>query len=69
MEKQGKNPMTIDSKEPTISFADYAMNENRYRRLKMTNPEHAEELMKLSQEDVERRWKLLKGWAKALEAE
>ena len=33
----------------------------------MTNPEHAEELMKLSQEDVDRRWKMLKAWAKALE--
>ena len=69
LEKEGKNPMIIDSKEPTISFADYAMNENRYRRLKMTNPEHAEELMKLSQEDVDRRWKMLKAWARALESE
>ena len=68
LEKEGKNPMIIDSKDPSISFADYAMNENRYRRLKMSNPEHAEELMKLSQEDVDRRWKMLKAWAKALEA-
>ena len=69
LEKAGKNPMIIDSKEPTISFAEYAMNENRYRRLKMSNAEHAAELMQKSQEDVDRNWKLLKGWAKALETE
>ena len=69
LEKAGKNPMIVDSKEPTISFAEYAMNENRYRRLKMSNAEHAAELMQKSQEDVDRNWKLLKGWAKALETE
>ncbi len=66
---QGKNPMIIDSKEPTISFADYALNENRYRMLKMANPEHCDELMKEAQQDVDSAWKLLKGWAKALEVE
>ncbi len=69
LEKEGKNPMVIDSKEPTISFADYAMNENRYRMLKLANPEHADELMRKSQEDVDRSWKMLKAWAKALESE
>ncbi len=69
LEKEGKNPMVIDSKEPTMSFADYALNENRYRMLKMANPEHADELMKKSQEDVDRAWKMLKAWAKALESE
>ena len=52
LEKAGKNPMIIDSKEPTINFAEYAMNENRYRRLKMSNAEHAAELMQKSQEDA-----------------
>jgi pyruvate-ferredoxin/flavodoxin oxidoreductase len=41
----GKNPLQLDSKAPTISFADYANNENRYRMLKKNNPEHAAELM------------------------
>jgi pyruvate-ferredoxin/flavodoxin oxidoreductase len=69
LEEEGKNPMVIDSKEPTITFADYAMNENRYRMLKLANPEMADELMALSQKDVDKSWKLLKGWAKALETE
>jgi len=67
LEEQGKNPLIIDSKEPTIKFADYALNENRYRMLKMANPEHADQLMAESQKDVEKAWKFLKGRFKALE--
>jgi len=67
LEDEGKNPLIIDSKEPTISFADYAMGENRYRMLKMSNPEMAEALMEASQKDVEKAWKFLKGRYKALE--
>ncbi len=69
LEAEGKNPMIIDSKEPTIPFADYALSENRYRMLKLANPEHAEELMAASQKDVDKAWRMLKGWAKALDVE
>ena len=69
LEAEGKNPMIIDSKEPTIPFAEYALNENRYRMLKLANPTMADELMALSQKDVDKAWKLLKGWAKALDVE
>ncbi|NLX18771.1 MAG: pyruvate:ferredoxin (flavodoxin) oxidoreductase, partial [Desulfobulbus sp.] len=51
LEAEGKNPLIIDSKEPTISFADYALNENRYRMLKLSNPAMADELMEQSQKD------------------
>jgi len=67
LEEQGKNPLHIDSKAPSMPFADYALNENRYRMLKMMNPAHADELMAMSQKDVERAWKFLEGRAKALE--
>ena len=67
LEAEGKNPMIIDSKEPTIPFAEYALAENRYRMLKLANPEHADELMAESQKDDDKAWKLLKGWQKALE--
>jgi len=67
LEEKGKNPLIIDSKEPTITFADYALGENRYRMLKMSNPDHAEQLMAQSQKDVEKAWKFLKGRFKALE--
>ena len=67
MEEAGKNPLHIDSKAPAIPFADYALSENRYRALKLTNPTMADELMALSQKDVEKSWKFLEGRAKALE--
>ncbi|MDF1577017.1 MAG: pyruvate:ferredoxin (flavodoxin) oxidoreductase [Desulfobulbales bacterium] len=67
LEDEGKNPLHIDSKAPSIPFAEYALNENRYRMLKMMNPEHADELMALSQKDVDRGWRFLEGRAAALE--
>ncbi len=69
LEAEGKNPMIIDSKEPTISFADYALNENRYRMLKIANPEMVDQLMEESQKDTDKAWKMLKAWQKAMEAE
>jgi pyruvate-ferredoxin/flavodoxin oxidoreductase len=69
LEAEGKNPLHIDSKAPSIPFAEYALNENRYRMLKMMNPEHADELMEMSQKDVVKAWKFLEGRVKALEPE
>jgi pyruvate-ferredoxin/flavodoxin oxidoreductase len=67
LEEQGKNPLIIDSKEPTIKFAEYALNENRYRQLKMANPAQCDALMEASQKDVERSWKFLQSRFKSLE--
>lgn len=70
LEAQGKNPLTIDSKEPSISFAEYAYSENRYRALRASNPELAAKLMEKAEADVKRRWKYLKHMAKwSLEGE
>ena len=69
LEAQGKNPLIIDSKEPTISFADYALGENRYNMLKRVNPDKADGLMADSQKDVLKGWKFLKSLAVALEPE
>ena len=67
LEEEGKNPLHIDSKAPSMPFADYALNENRYRMLKMMNPAHADELMAMAQKDVEKAWKFLEGRFMALE--
>ncbi len=67
LEKEGKNPLIIDSKEPTISFDEYALGENRYRTLKRVNPAEADELMALSQKDVLKSWRFLKGLQQSLE--
>jgi pyruvate-ferredoxin/flavodoxin oxidoreductase len=42
---EGKNPLQLDSKEPTITFADYAQRQNRYRVLQKADPETAKRLM------------------------
>ncbi|MCB0102750.1 MAG: pyruvate:ferredoxin (flavodoxin) oxidoreductase, partial [Anaerolineales bacterium] len=55
---EGKNPLVIESKEPSIPFAQYAYNETRYKMLTQMNEERAEELMKEAQQDAKSRWTL-----------
>jgi len=53
---EGKNPLVLDSKEPTIPLEKFAYNETRFRMLLQSNEERAESLMKLAQHDVQDRW-------------
>jgi pyruvate-ferredoxin/flavodoxin oxidoreductase len=55
---EGKNPLQIESKEPSIPFSQYAYNETRYKMLTQMNEERAEELMKDAQHDAKARWTL-----------
>jgi pyruvate-ferredoxin/flavodoxin oxidoreductase len=55
---EGDNPLTLDSKEPSISIEDYAYNEIRYKMLTKSKPEEAKRLIELAQEDVTSRWHL-----------
>jgi pyruvate-ferredoxin/flavodoxin oxidoreductase len=64
LKEQGKNPLQLDSKPPTIAFADYAYNEDRYRSLKTSKPEVAAELMKLANRDAVDRYALMEQLAK-----
>jgi pyruvate-ferredoxin/flavodoxin oxidoreductase len=63
LRKEGKNPLVLDSKDPTIPVKDYAYNESRYRSLVQTDERRAEMLMKAAQEDVNARWELYKQMA------
>jgi len=60
LSEQGKNPLQLDSKEPTITLEEYAYGENRYRVLKKNNPEAAAALMARSTELTTRRYDLYK---------
>ena len=60
---EGHNPLSIDSKEPTIPVSQYAYNETRYRMLLQSDEQRAEALMKLAQKDVRGRWDLYKQMA------
>ena len=51
-----KNPLQLDSKAPTISFEEYAYDENRYKSLKKSNPQAAVDLMKKATHSTQSRF-------------
>lgn len=61
--EQGKNPLSIDSKAPTIPVSQYAYNETRYRMLMLSDESRAEALMKLAEKDARGRWDLYRQMA------
>ena len=67
LRRLGRNPMTLDSAAPSISFKDYALSENRYRVLAKTNPEHVGELMHAAEADVLKRWQAVQRLAEGVE--
>ncbi len=58
--EQGENPLTIDSKAPSIPLSDYAYSENRYKMLLKSDEARAEMLMKNAEKESGRRWELYK---------
>jgi pyruvate-ferredoxin/flavodoxin oxidoreductase len=52
LSEQGKNPLTLDSKPPSMPIKDYAYSETRYKMLTLSNPEEAKRLLQLAQGDV-----------------
>jgi pyruvate-ferredoxin/flavodoxin oxidoreductase len=57
---EGKNPLQLDSKPPSIDYAEYAYNETRFRTLKGKMPERAAHLLKLAQRDAIKRYNFYK---------
>ena len=61
LEKDGKNPLQLDSKEPKWElYQDYLMGETRYMTLKKTNPNEAIDLFEKNMFDAQRRWRQYK---------
>jgi pyruvate-ferredoxin/flavodoxin oxidoreductase len=60
LETAGKNPLQLDSKEPSIPLSDYVYGENRYQILKRSKPEVLEEFIVSAQKGVNAKFKLLK---------
>ena len=54
--EQGLNPLSLDSKDPSIPLEQYVYNETRYRMLVQADEARAEMLLKLAQNDVNKRW-------------
>jgi pyruvate-ferredoxin/flavodoxin oxidoreductase len=60
---EGKNPMQLDSKAPSVPLEDYIYNETRYSMLRQSHPEEAKKLLEEAREDVAARWKMYEMWA------
>ena len=63
--EQGKNPLTVDSKDPTESYQDFIKGEVRYASLAKLFPAKAEEAYKINEEDAKRRLETYKKMAEA----
>ena len=60
---QGKNPLVLDSKAPSVPLTEFTNNETRYTMLAHADPAAAKALGELAQHDVDARWKLYSHWA------
>ena len=56
---QGKNGLTLDSKAATISFAETATAENRFKQLLKANPDHAQEMLQKAEAGFKENYQLL----------
>lgn len=52
LKEDGKNPFTLDSKEPKESFRDFIMDQVRYNSLAKEFPDIAEELFELAEQNA-----------------
>jgi pyruvate-ferredoxin/flavodoxin oxidoreductase len=56
---QGKNPLQLDSKAPSTSYADFAGGENRWKVLQKSDPEASKALIDSAGKDAVKRYALL----------
>ncbi len=60
LKAEGKNPFSLDSKEPTASYQDFINNEARYTRLAQAFPERAKELFEKAEATAKAKYERLK---------
>ena len=60
LKAEGKNPLILDSKEPTVDIGEYMYNEIRFRALKQSGPERAAELLEVARRDAKERYAFYK---------
>jgi pyruvate-ferredoxin/flavodoxin oxidoreductase len=61
--KQGKNPLILDSKAPSLTLDKFENNETRFTMLTHSDPEAAKRLLDTAQAEVTARWRLYEHWA------
>lgn len=60
LKEQGKNPFTLDSKEPAASFKEFLLGEIRYASLATVFPDAAEKLFEVAERDARERYESYK---------
>ncbi len=60
LKAEGKNPLTLDSKEPTVDIGEYMYNEIRFRALKQISPERASTFLAQAKRDAKERYSYYK---------
>ena len=60
LKAEGKNPFTLDSKEPTASYQDFIAGEARYTRLAQQFPERAQALFEKAEATAKVKFERLK---------
>ncbi len=60
LSKEGKNPLILDSKEPSIPVGQYMNSEIRFRMLSKSNPELSKHLQEMAQAYVIKRYQMYK---------
>ena len=64
LEKLGKNPLQLDSKEPKWEkYEEYLTGEVRYQTLTKSNPEEAKVLFESNKKEAQKRWRQYKRMA------
>ncbi|GIV81858.1 MAG: hypothetical protein KatS3mg051_1212 [Anaerolineae bacterium] len=61
--RAGKQPLTLDSKAPSLDIGEWMYKQNRFRILRNSDPKRAEELLERMRQDVAARWKMYEQWA------
>jgi pyruvate-ferredoxin/flavodoxin oxidoreductase len=59
LKEQGKNPLQMDSKPPSIDLEEYIYGENRFRSLQKSKPEAAAQLLAYAKREVASRARLM----------
>ena len=60
---RGENPMSLDSREPSMDIADYMYKEIRFKALTMSKPQVAEVMLENLRKQVKRQYETYKAMA------
>ena len=63
LREQGKNPFSLDSKQPKESFIEFLNDEVRYSSLNKSFPENAERLFAEAEQDAKEKYEFYKKMA------